>query len=512
MKKLFLFLMLLCITSFASSAGLFPSSTQTNYFTQLLDTPNSYSGSADYCVTVNSGETGVEFTNCSTGGGGSGAIDLVNGGNNYIYVNTTTGDVYVFLNESVLNQTIESFDYIAFSDEPNLNVNSSDHWDGLDTYNTTVFEEQTGGVLGISFSWLTTFINNFGYITLDDYWTNASNEFRFYTDTTYTTQINANGNPTAIRLGGNINANNKDITGVSLITASNWSDVNISESQIYDLNHTGGGGGGNPFDQDLNTTSNVTFANVDVSGNITAENITGNVGKFTGGVNTVGGGVDALTVSANNYIFTVGGGVGMGFFTANPRRVTWNYSGGEIHQLWWGSSGVDGGWYHKPRTSSPSSATDGASFTINESGYFRDMRHEQGSWVTANCQEVFFEFNHQSLNAQKYMKAGNSVTASTRGYLVDKSGSITSMAVTGLAVVVFGNETAQFEMRINGTNMGAFQGVGGSALSWYNMTRWERGVHTFGSGDILSNYYNRTSGLMAGGNTILKVGIIFDDC
>lgn len=49
-----------------SSAG--ASSNVTN-FTDLLDTPNAYTGDGGDCVAVNAGETGLEFINCATGGG-----------------------------------------------------------------------------------------------------------------------------------------------------------------------------------------------------------------------------------------------------------------------------------------------------------------------------------------------------------------------------------------------------------------------------------------------------------
>ena len=54
-------------------------------FTELLDTPSSYTGSSGDCVAVNIGETGLEFVSCGTGGGG-----LINTFGDYLYDNTTT--------------------------------------------------------------------------------------------------------------------------------------------------------------------------------------------------------------------------------------------------------------------------------------------------------------------------------------------------------------------------------------------------------------------------------------
>lgn len=44
--------------------------------------------------------------------------------------------------------------YLIDSDEPNLNVNSSDYWDSLNTYNSTQMEN-SGGTLNILVSWIT---------------------------------------------------------------------------------------------------------------------------------------------------------------------------------------------------------------------------------------------------------------------------------------------------------------------------------------------------------------------
>jgi hypothetical protein len=72
------------------------------------------------------------------------------------------------------NESYANTLYISQSDEGNLNVNysllsnSSDYWDELNTTNSTQFENN-GGILNILESWLTTFINSFGFLDDDVY-------------------------------------------------------------------------------------------------------------------------------------------------------------------------------------------------------------------------------------------------------------------------------------------------------------------------------------------------------
>jgi hypothetical protein len=57
---------------FTGSAGFTGSSGGVNQFTELTDTPSSYTGHAGKVVVVNETETGLEFTTAGTGGGGGG--------------------------------------------------------------------------------------------------------------------------------------------------------------------------------------------------------------------------------------------------------------------------------------------------------------------------------------------------------------------------------------------------------------------------------------------------------
>jgi len=61
-----------------------------------------------------------------------------------------------------------------------INVNRTDYWDDLDTFNTTQMSNN-GGVLNILESWLTDFINTFGFLTSesDPLWT--GNQSSYYT-------------------------------------------------------------------------------------------------------------------------------------------------------------------------------------------------------------------------------------------------------------------------------------------------------------------------------------------
>lgn len=118
MKKIFIFLILISLILFGSAQVINLESEQgikniiqqiyegnLTKFTELQDTPNNYSGEANNCVIVNSGETGLEFGSCAAGG----AVSSVNSGNSYIIVNPTTGDVYVSLDTLILNSTIADY-------------------------------------------------------------------------------------------------------------------------------------------------------------------------------------------------------------------------------------------------------------------------------------------------------------------------------------------------------------------------------------------------------------------
>lgn len=141
------------------------SSPDAQTFLGLTDTPSSFVGSSGLCAKVNGAESALEFGACGNGtGNGTGDITSVQGDGIYIYNGSNSGDVVLAFNETKLNSTVEDLGdarYIRQIDEGNLNVNSSDYWDNLDDYNNTQMNN-SGGILTIMESWLTSIINGFG--------------------------------------------------------------------------------------------------------------------------------------------------------------------------------------------------------------------------------------------------------------------------------------------------------------------------------------------------------------
>lgn len=107
-------------------------------FTELLDTPSSYSGEGGNCVAVNVGETGLEFISC--GGAGSGDIESVFG-DIWITNGSATGDVNLVFNITELDRFVNnSIDDRAITTETDpifLNENSSLWLEALNKYNAT---------------------------------------------------------------------------------------------------------------------------------------------------------------------------------------------------------------------------------------------------------------------------------------------------------------------------------------------------------------------------------------
>jgi len=125
----------------------------------------------------------------------------------YLYNDSQT----IYFNETKLNSTIDNRaggdnsswnetyadgKYLSQDSEGNLNVNSSEYWDDLNSFNATQMEN-SGGVLNILRSWL---------------------------DSLY------------LRVtGGTISGN---LTVTQRINVSDWANVTLTESQISDLSHT----------------------------------------------------------------------------------------------------------------------------------------------------------------------------------------------------------------------------------------------------------------------------------
>ncbi|UCD20922.1 MAG: hypothetical protein JSW08_00020 [archaeon] len=193
---------------------------------------------------------------------GSGDITMVYPNDTYILSNNTaSGDVYLWFNTSKTSDFITwaiatngtlmpqsnwnatNTSYVTYTNLSNSNVNRSDHWDDYDSVNATHFED-VGGVMTIVLSWFSDqFDVYFGAKDTDDLTEGSSNLY----DNQSWNQTRTYGNLTLT--SGNLTADYVFGNG----------------SQLTDLPS-----GGNPFDQDLNTTDNVKFANFNVSESFTS--------------------------------------------------------------------------------------------------------------------------------------------------------------------------------------------------------------------------------------------------
>ena len=130
---------------------------------------------SDGITTINGTDICVSTGQClSDGANASGDITAVNTDGNYLTGGALTGAVSLLVNETYLNATIDSRAgsgnsswnetyadtlYIEVGEEGNLNVNSSDYWDDMDTINATQMEDNDG-TLNILITWLSTAIDN----------------------------------------------------------------------------------------------------------------------------------------------------------------------------------------------------------------------------------------------------------------------------------------------------------------------------------------------------------------
>ena len=243
--------------------------------------------------------SGEFVQNITTGGveclapSGSGDITSVQGDNIYIYNGSDSGNVLLAFNETKLNETINSSINLK---EPNLNVNnsnSSDYWVGANDYNQSQFEI-IGLVFNIRESWLSSMFDSFLATKTTDDLTQGSTNFydnrsfnQSLTDTLYAPSGSGNASwnesladtlyapiteplwtANSTDYSKNESFNSTQFTTTANITLSEtWLDTlfpRVSDvvTQIAAF-----------FDQSLNTTSDVTFNNLDVSNNLTAINI-----------------------------------------------------------------------------------------------------------------------------------------------------------------------------------------------------------------------------------------------
>ncbi|MFI5405081.1 MAG: beta strand repeat-containing protein [Nitrososphaerales archaeon] len=190
-------------------------------FTQLDDVPSTYTGSANLCVVVNAGETGLIFTSCSNASS-SGDITSV-AGDGFITNGSTSGPVNLIFNSTKLNSTIVA---VALANGFNMSAGASNIFNqNLNTSNNVTFENVTIVQNSAFLSNLTAdWFKGKVVITTDGYF--IYNGTTLFQDTTKL---------------------NSTIVAVALANGFNMS-----------------AGASNIFNQNLNTTNNVTFDNLTI--------------------------------------------------------------------------------------------------------------------------------------------------------------------------------------------------------------------------------------------------------
>ncbi len=156
-----------------------------NTFLDLFDTPDSYAGSNSFCVTVNSGGTGLEFINCTVAGGDGNTQKGTDGF--FLFNDTET----IFFNGTQLNSTIAQHGLA-------LGFNS--------TFNATYAE----------------FSYNFSQVAESVFWYNQTiGAIDFVNSQNFMQNLTEGW-----------------IVNFTTLFSNDWSNVTITESQISDLTHT----------------------------------------------------------------------------------------------------------------------------------------------------------------------------------------------------------------------------------------------------------------------------------
>jgi len=244
-----------------------------------------------------------------------------------------------------------------------------------------------------------------GLICLSDALTEnlADNLYRSISNYTFPGQIIANG---GIRLGDEINANNKNISSANWIFADFFSGdasnlINIPNIFNQNLNTTDsplfnavivsqGGSSGRMTSQNSNlyllgglssvdTLANFSFDKTTFYQNVTVPNIFSPTFGFNAKGSPIG-----LLINANSYAFDVGGGTGMFFSVNTPRGIELHVAETPKHQFMMGSSSDEGGFWHLPRTTPPTNAIAGQMYVHNFTNgtYVLKIYNTDGSgWV-----------------------------------------------------------------------------------------------------------------------------------
>ncbi len=232
-------------------------------FTELQDTPGSYSGQGALCVGVNAGETALEFISCSTGAGD--ITDVF--GDIWITNGSDSGFVTLIFNETNLNRTIDArpspttnifdqdlnttFNVVFASVNATNNLTTQRYCNATECHTIEDFLVDTGGT------------------ETDPIWT-ANLTDGISANLFPQTNATFNFGSTILRwLNGYFNGLSVNQLNASVIRSYDWTNVTITESQISDL--TPANTTLNIFDQELNTTFNVVFASVNATNNLTTQ-------------------------------------------------------------------------------------------------------------------------------------------------------------------------------------------------------------------------------------------------
>jgi len=351
---LFLLTFFLFLISFSSALKVnIPPKNITN-FTQLLDTPSTYLASANYCVIVNAGETGLTFSNCSTIGS---------------------------------------------------SVNSSNYWDGLDTFNTTTFEEQTGGILGIKFSWLEPFIRNVYFPNATQEFYKITNPFGFYNITDF--DIND-----YYLLSNPLNFTNKTLLsqfendGVFI----NWNQATNGTLRLTD-NHT--------FNGDVDITGQSNLSGVIIGENVIQANGLNNL--LNKGFN-----ISTPALSQHGKAFSLANDLGMYFYLTSAVQglITFGSSVTNYHEfsIFGASIGdvnhTDNAGHFWLWDASTSTETIGNTNVenISISQQINGSRFTVSGWTGV------------ALASDTYIRLGAGAMSSAFGHVVNRNGSITSIS------------------------------------------------------------------------------------
>ena len=165
----------------------------------------------------------------------------------------------------------------------NWNVNRSNYWDNMGTINTTQMQDNAG-TLNILVSWLTSL-----FYTKSEVDTKVGTANLHLHDIANITNFLYNYNQTTpaidfAKANFNYTSFNTNLTNVDCPAGQLVIGIQTNGTVLCATDATGSGGG-NPFNQVLNTTSNVTFANITVSKNsVFGENITAS--RFLGSLNS----------------------------------------------------------------------------------------------------------------------------------------------------------------------------------------------------------------------------------